>query len=178
MKHKGLSLISVATLVVVTSIAFSDDHANTSSRGRAAPPNPQYTQDCGTCHLAYPPGLLPARSWNHLIDTLDNHFGENAELPPADRERLRAFLTQNAADQVSDKRSRRVMASLRGATPARITDIPYIVAKHREIPRGAIGPNAQVKSLSDCAACHGPGAAQGVFHEHDVVIPGFGPWKD
>ena len=81
-----------------------------------------YTQDCGTCHLAYPPGLLPARSWNRILDTLDDHFGENAELPAADRER--AFLTQNAADRIANKRSRRVIVSLHGATPTRITEVP------------------------------------------------------
>ena len=33
--------------------------------GRAMPATvpPAYVQECGSCHAAYPPGMLPARSW-------------------------------------------------------------------------------------------------------------------
>ncbi|HPQ24397.1 MAG TPA: cytochrome C, partial [Gammaproteobacteria bacterium] len=49
--------------------------------GVAPVDNPLYLQECGSCHFAYQPGLLPARSWNNLMGGLENHFGENAELP-------------------------------------------------------------------------------------------------
>ena len=49
----------------------------------AAIANPVYKEECGSCHMAYPPGLLPARSWTKVMSGLDNHFGDNAELDAA-----------------------------------------------------------------------------------------------
>ena len=44
--------------------------------------NKQYKDECGSCHFAYQPGLLPAKSWEKLLtpEALSKHFGENAEL--------------------------------------------------------------------------------------------------
>ncbi|MDH5218993.1 MAG: diheme cytochrome c, partial [Gammaproteobacteria bacterium] len=39
-----------------------------------------YKEECSACHMAYQPGLLPARSWEKMMDNLADHFGENAEL--------------------------------------------------------------------------------------------------
>ena len=50
------------------------------SRGIAADTNPAYEEECGSCHMAYPPGLLPGVSWQRLMAELDNHFGDNAEI--------------------------------------------------------------------------------------------------
>jgi hypothetical protein len=40
-------------------------------------------KECGECHMAYQPGLLPAASWNRIMDGLADHFGENASVLPA-----------------------------------------------------------------------------------------------
>ena len=44
--------------------------------------NKTYADECGSCHYAYPPGLLPSKSWAKLLDekALSNHFGEDATL--------------------------------------------------------------------------------------------------
>ena len=42
-----------------------------------------YATECGACHLAYPPALLPARSWQRLMAGLDTHFGSDASLDAA-----------------------------------------------------------------------------------------------
>jgi mono/diheme cytochrome c family protein len=34
---------------------------------------PLYKQECAACHMAYPPGLLPARSWTRIMSGLDKH---------------------------------------------------------------------------------------------------------
>ena len=47
---------------------------------RAVPP--AYTQECGSCHVAYPPGMLPARSWQRIVAGLENHYGSDASLEP------------------------------------------------------------------------------------------------
>jgi len=39
-----------------------------------------YQQECAACHLAYPPGLLPAASWQRPMGNLPKHFGTEASL--------------------------------------------------------------------------------------------------
>lgn len=143
-----------------------------------AVPNERYQKECGACHLAYPPGLLPARSWRKLMGGLSDHFGDNAELDPADQKAIADYLTANAADRSEAKRSMKIVRSLRpDETPIRISEVPYIVNKHREIPARMIQGNPEVKSLGRCNACHA-GADKGSFHEESVSIPGYGRFDD
>ena len=140
--------------------------------------DPQYTEECGACHFAYPPQFLPARSWRKLMDGLADHFGENAELDPAVREQLTAYVSANAAETSNAMVSRKLMRGVEAdAEPLRISELPYFVKEHREIPARMIADNPEVKSLSHCAKCH-QDAAQGNFDEHGVRIPGFGRWED
>ncbi|MDH4274859.1 MAG: diheme cytochrome c, partial [Gammaproteobacteria bacterium] len=139
--------------------------------------NAQYNKECGACHFAYPPGLLPARSWDKLFSSLNKHFGENAELDDSVTQTLKTYATQNAADKSNYSRSVKIMRALRdGETPMRITELAYIRAKHHEIPTRMVAGNPKVGSLSKCEACH-QHAAAGSFSEHDVKIPGFGRWE-
>lgn len=186
MKHKRLlASMTVAALLAGGRFALGDDHdhenyrAGKSARVGVAPvTDPLYRQECGSCHMPYQPGLLPARSWIRVMAGLDNHFGENAELSGADRDRLLQYLVQHAADHAAYERSARIRSSLGpGEAPLRISETPYIARKHRELPARAVGPTAQVKSLSQCQACH-RGAERGTYNEHDVVIPGIGRWDD
>ncbi len=133
-----------------------------------------YQENCGECHFAYQPGLLPARSWRALLapDALADHFGENAELDETDRQAILDFLVAHAADDSRYKRSIKIRRSIpAGETPLRITDVPYIRHKHREIPAAAIRGNDKVRTLSNCDACHRQ-AAQGIYDDDTVLIPG------
>ena len=38
-----------------------------------------YTQECASCHLAYPPALLPRTSWQKITGSLNKHFGVDAD---------------------------------------------------------------------------------------------------
>jgi hypothetical protein len=67
------------------------------------------------------------------------------------------------------------MASLKGAAPLRITEVPYIRRKHHEIPERLIKANDKVKSLSYCDACHQQ-ADKGSYDDDTVSIPGHGNW--
>src|SRR5512139_1136114 len=111
----------------------------------------RYAAECGTCHMAYPAGFLPARSWQKLMGNLGNHFGENAELNEATRAQLTAYLLAGG-DQAQDRHAARFAASApAGETPLRITGLPYFKREHREIPQRYIRDNAQVGSLSNCS---------------------------
>jgi len=59
-----------------------------------------YTDACGSCHLVYQPGLLPARSWDRIMTALSDHFGDNAELDPAASSEIRRFLKQLRKERI------------------------------------------------------------------------------
>jgi hypothetical protein len=140
--------------------------------------NKTYQTECSACHFAYQPGFLPERSWLQIMTTLDDHFGENAELDAATQESITRYLQLHAADQSPNRFSRSVLRSIRHVdTPLRITKTPFFEHKHREVPARMVSGNAKVRSFSNCLACHSM-AEKGVFDEDSVRIPGFGSWED
>lgn len=179
MKHKHVSLLAGVGLMLGAAAAMADDDGGWSRRGPDVAPvqHAQYQAECGSCHFAYQPGLLPAASWRKLMGSLTDHFGENAELGAQVQGELTAYLEQNAAENSDTRRSAKILASIRGQAPLRITEVPYIRAKHREIPARLLQGNPKVLSLSNCDACHSR-AATGSYSEHEVNIPGVGRWDD
>ena len=142
--------------------------------------NKQYKDECGSCHYAYPPGLLPSKSWEKLLtaEALKKHFGENAELDPDTLKIIYHYAIANAADKSYHKRSRKIAVATEDVeAPLRITEVRYIKRKHHEIPEKMIKGNKDVKSLSYCDACHTQ-ANKGVFDEDTVKIPNYPNWDD
>lgn len=160
-----------------------DDHEHWGEYGRrstgvALLNNPLYQDECGSCHMAYPAGLLPAHSWEKLMAGLEDHFGDNAELDSASHKTITAFLLDNSAEKSSYRRSRRFAAiSDDNVVPIRISEIPYFIHEHDEIPARLVTGNKDVLSFSNCNACHRK-AEQGSFRERDIHIPGYGQWDD
>ncbi|MGD2055248.1 MAG: diheme cytochrome c [Gammaproteobacteria bacterium] len=193
MKNRIIGGLVAATAIVATGLVIGsqyereddeyDEHTGYPSRfvpdRRDVTPvqDTLYQEECGACHFAYQPGLLPAASWQTLMDGLADHFGENAELDADTAARLRDYLGANAADRASTGRSPRIAGSLRGAAPLRITETAYFRRQHDEIPVRAVAGNPEVGSFSRCDACHA-GAGEGNYDEHAVRIPGWGRWDD
>ncbi len=125
-------------------------------------PSPKYQQECGSCHMAYPAGLLPVASWQHLMGSLSKHFGTDASLTPTDTRDITGWLSANGGSY------KRV-----GAMPQqdRISQSDWFLRKHRagEVPV-KVWSRASVGSRSNCVACHA-GAEQGNFNERQVRIP-------
>ncbi|WP_242469725.1 diheme cytochrome c [Rhabdochromatium marinum] len=143
---------------------------------------PTYLEECGSCHLAYPPGVLPADSWKQILApaSLANHYGDDAWLPENLVAEVRAYLMTNAADKSA--RIRELAFAVPGAARSdaslpRITETPYFVRKHNQVPARLVTDNPEVGSFSQCNRCH-IGAEKGVFDESQVDIPGFGSWTD
>ncbi len=135
--------------------------------------NPVYIEECGSCHIAYPPQLLPSESWQKIMLGLDDHFGENAELDVATSQSIESYLIQISRSSSYKKMFR----NLGNQSPLRITELPYFVHEHDEIPSKYIDGNNRVSSLSQCNACHQE-AERGQFDEDNVNIPGVGRWDD
>ena len=146
-----------------------EDHDGFSSRNQ----NPLYLEECGSCHMAYPAQLLPSESWQKLMQGLEDHFGENAELDSVTSREIENYLTLASASDSYKK----MLRNLGSQRPLRITELPYFIHEHEEIPSKLIQGNDKVSSLSQCNACHQK-AERGQFDEDDVYIPGFGRWDD
>lgn len=188
MKNRNALWIALlgATLTAALSagVAWSDDDYRKFKKGlRGAPEvakaeNQAYVKECGSCHFAYQPGFLPSKSWIKLMAGLADHFGDNAELAPEDQKALTEYLVANSAEKSGQKAAVKTMKSIGDVQPpTRITQTPYFVHEHREIPRKLYKDNPKVKSLSHCNRCH-VNAGEGSFNEHDVNIPGVGRWDD
>ncbi len=142
--------------------------------------NDLYNDSCSECHYAYFPGLLPKRSWEKLMlpDALEDHFGENAELDEEDRVEVLKFLVDNAADTSFYKRSTKIVRSIpEDVTPLRITEVPYIKRKHKDLPDKYVKNNPKVKSLINCNACH-RAIDKGIFDDDTILIPNYGYWSE
>ncbi|GFK95932.1 hypothetical protein NNJEOMEG_03805 [Fundidesulfovibrio magnetotacticus] len=100
---------------------------------------------------------------------LGSHFGNDVTLSPQQWNDVSGYLASNSSDNAGAKIGRKITKSLGGASPERITDVPYIQHKHRKIDQAALAKGS-VGSLSNCIACH-PGASNAVFDDDDVKIP-------
>ncbi|PWC36053.1 diheme cytochrome c [Azospirillum sp. TSO35-2] len=134
---------AVAALAVTAGAALANEFE------RVPPVTHAATQkECGECHMAYQPGLLPASSWNRIMDGLSDHFGENASLPAETAATIRNYLTQNAGS--GDGRL------------IRITEQRWWQRKHDFDP--AIWTRKTVGAKSNCEACHRT-AARGLYED-------------
>lgn len=126
----------------------------------AVPLLPEYRQECGACHVPFPPALLGPAAWQRVMGGLATHYGSDASLDAASAARISTWLQTVAG------RGRRAA----DAPPEdRITRSPWFVREHREVPAAAWSRPA-VRSAANCAACHLQ-AQEGAFDEHDVRIP-------
>ncbi len=129
-----------------------------------------YAKECGACHLAFHPQFLPKRSWIKIMNTLDNHFGENASMDEGARTQILSYLVGNSAETSRSKMSRKILSSIRDTEiPLRISDTPYFKKQHDEFPPDVF-KRKSIASPANCAACH-PAAEKGDFDEHRVKIP-------
>jgi nitrate/TMAO reductase-like tetraheme cytochrome c subunit len=152
MKHVIRFGILALLTVGATGVVLAGDH-------RYPAPNPTVKAECGSCHIAYPPQLLPAHSWRALMAGLDKHFGTDASLDPQTAATITAFLEQNAGRK----------RSLSAASALRISETRWFVHEHDEVP-AYVWKSPKVKSPSNCTACHS-NAEQGDFNERSVRIP-------
>lgn len=106
-------------------------------------------KECGECHMAFQPALLPAGSWMRIMDGLAEHFGEDASLPADLAASIRDYLTTNAG-RIGD--------------PAitRITEQSWFIKEHRF--SSAVWQRSQIRTKSNCLACH-PRAQQGTYED-------------
>jgi len=118
--------------------------------------DPTYTKECGECHTAYPPFLLPEESWRRVMSGLDNHFGEEiteANITKLQQKSILSFLKKNSAETSTREVSVGIMKSIGERRPKAITKTPYWRERHKGIPKSAF-EDESIKDKSNCKACH------------------------
>ena len=152
---RRLPLPALAMLLGLTTAALADS-GNINPRQML----PSFQQECAACHLAYPPGLLPARSWDRIMKGLDQHYGTDASLDAASVQQIGQWLQAHAGTY------KRVNVE---PPQDRITESAWFLRKHRKLD-APVWQHASVKSAANCAACH-TRAEQGRFDEDELQFP-------
>jgi diheme cytochrome c len=139
--------------------------------------DPVYAKQCGQCHFAYLPGLLPQRSWQRILSKPADHFGTSLPLTPAALEQVSKYLGENAADVSPYEGSKALLQLISpDKTPVRVSELIVIRRKHVAILEVInMRRPLKVQDLTNCDACHTK-AAQGDFAVKRLSIPGlYGP---
>lgn len=161
--RKFLRTIAIAAVLVEVMMPVAmaeEDHDKEGGKYVSTVTNAKWKNECGACHVAYPPRLLPAESWRALMSGLDKHFGSDASLDAATAREITDYLVQNAGGEKFASRGKPVL---------RITETRWFRNKHDEVSQRD-WDNPKVKSPANCTACHTQ-AENGNYNEDSVRIP-------
>ena len=155
--------MSMVLFNVMMPIAMAEEEGEheRGSRPATAVTNEKWKNECGACHVAYPPRFLPAESWRALMSGLDKHFGSDASLDAQTAREISDFLVQNAGRGKSESTGKPLL---------RISDTRWFKREHGEVAQHTWSDPA-VKSPANCPACH-TRAESGDYSENGVRIPG------
>ncbi|RQW83303.1 MAG: cytochrome C [Methylococcus sp.] len=129
---------------------------------KKAPLDPQYLQECGSCHAPYPARLLSEDSWKGVMRGLNQHFGTDASLDqPEMAKAIENYLVGHARHKPTQDGDGRPLL--------RVTETPWFRHEHDEVPEG-IWKSKSVGTPANCGACHDR-AEQGTFSEHNLHMP-------
>ena len=145
-----------ATLLLVALSAQADNYR--------LPKNAAFEEECGSCHMAFPPQMLDANSWRAMMNGLSKHFGSDASIDEKRRIAITDFLVAHSGGRkTGDTRD------VQGKPLLRITETARFEKKHREIA-AATWQRPSIKSPANCTACHLQ-AAGGDYSERSIRIP-------
>ena len=86
-----LPILITALFLMVNSVTFANE--------RYRPVRDKVViKECGACHMAFQPQMLPKRSWEKIMTGLSDHFGEDASSDVKTKEKITSYLLKNAAD--------------------------------------------------------------------------------
>lgn len=175
-RYRGTGLMLLGIALVAAALYFKGYALQTPEQpyrpfvGPTLPDNATWRAECGSCHLAYHPTLLPARSWDWMMDEQGDHFGEDLALDAATLREVREFLLANAAESLLTESAWKILRTTPAAeAPLSITETPYWQRKHREIPE-AVWNRPDVQGKGNCAACH-LDANEGTFEDGAMRVP-------
>lgn len=177
---QSFALLLIAGCLLSNAVLADDggwiprEQRDTAAPDVAAVTNPEYRTACGECHLAYQPGLLPARSWQQITAHLPWHFGQTLTIDPELLARLQRYLELAAADRNGYLRSIKIMIDTpEDLTPLRISELSHVRVEHAKSEVPVDEAAVRVGGLHRCEGCH-TRAEAGFYNEHEVVLPMLG----
>jgi cytochrome b len=118
--------------------------------GPALATDGQWQHECGSCHLAFHPSLLPARSWQAMLEQQD-HFGEDLALDAGVAASLSSYARAHSAEHVETAAAWKIASRTPAeSAPLRITETPYWKVRHADVTDADW---QRVKKI-ECAGCH------------------------
>jgi len=133
------------------------------------PDNLIWRENCGECHLAYYPTLLPAASWSALM-AQPQHFGEELDLENEIHHEIEQFLITHAAESGLNESGWKIsQTTIAAKLPLQVTKTNYWRAQHETIEE-SMWQHPQVISAGNCEACH-QDAQQGWFGDVAIFLP-------
>jgi mono/diheme cytochrome c family protein len=140
--------------------------------------NALYIEECGACHLAYPPPLLPTKTWQGIMASLEDHFGDNAEMDEETTAHLDSYHERLVLQKGAPTLMSQMLRDLPDDPPLRVTEFPSFLRAHEVIAQQLDIEEFAEGFLSPCADCHRE-AADGIF-DKDRLHPGYGPqaWSE
>ena len=169
--RRARPIAAIAALTAMAAIVSAGVAALAALPPRGVPrlaPYPVYEKECGACHYDFHPSLLPADSWSAMMSGLEDHFGEDASLPPKTRDEIAAWLAANAAERW-DTEAAHAFRRVASDQPLSVTATRYWKRRHRDIP-DAVFAAKPVGSKVNCIACHRD-ARSGRFDDQSIGIP-------
>lgn len=138
--------------------------------GTVTPVERAWRKECGACHFAFPPELMPERTWRHIFANLEHHYGQDAWLPQRTRDTLARYAITHSAEHVPTKAGFLLWHRAKPDTiPLRITASPYWKHLHGRIP-AAVFRRPEIGDRTNCGACHRLAVA-GSFEGADIHVP-------
>ena len=119
-----------------------------------------YKNECASCHIAYPPAMLPSSSWQRIMDNLGRHYGADASLDVTTERHISNWLRGQSGTY------KQVEATSPGD---RLTTTKWFEKKHRKI-QDTVWARKSINGKAQCQACH-QDAIIGNFEDERVRIP-------
>lgn len=165
------AFISFTWLFLVAPLTLYIYYSIDSAQPKLMPIPEIYSKECGSCHMAFPPNLLPRKSWHTIMSRLDDHFGEDASLEDKSRAEIENFLVTNPAETSNEEAALKTLQHMKNKNtpPLKITETEYYKLKHDDIKPEVFNRDS-VKNKANCVACH-KWAEYGSFEDNDIEIP-------
>jgi hypothetical protein len=135
----------------------------------AVPKNATWERECSSCHIAFHPSLLPAKSWAAIMSSLSQHFGEDVSVDAAASREITDYLMSHSAETWDSMAANRFRATVDQTNPMEITATQFWTRVHHDIAPAVFSSKA-VGAKQNCGACH-QDAASGMFAPQSISIP-------
>jgi hypothetical protein len=141
---KGMIRILYRPISVAVILAVMSGAAHADQRGVFPADMPaSYRSECGACHIAFAPDLLPVDAWHRVMSDLVEHYGVDATLEAKEREEIESFLARNAGRGLHTKKN---------GDQLRLTDTLWFHRRHGKVK--PLFQDPRVVSKANCTACH------------------------